>query len=465
MIVTASKAPRRTLPANPSPEFVRKEAKRLAKADGLKLAVAQRQLAGDYGYKTWADLIRAIGKASPIDPVTVRPLVDAARRADIDVVRALLAAGETADADSDAETPLMCVCASEADDTRRLELTRLLLESGASPRHEDKKGATALHRAAQHGPLALVEMLIRNGAFSWQTDRRGRTALDHARAGKARNRGEIIELLDRPVIRDPRFRAAVQAIHTGDQITLCKLLDAHPDLLTARAIEPDCYPRGYFRNPKLLWFIANNPTLMKKVPDNIAAIGRAMIARGVAQEDLNYTMELAMSAGQALGGKLVELMEMLLDAGAEATPKGVIITLAHGVLEPIHSLLERDASMTPAIAASLGRTTELIELLQSATVEDRQTAFGLAVINRQLEAARVCLDAGADVNTSLPVHRHSRALHQAAGNNDLAMLKLLVERGADLLARDTLWNGTPLGWAGHTGKTEAEDYLRKAMEH
>jgi hypothetical protein len=43
-------APRRSLPANPSQEYLRKEAKRLAKAEGLQLAAAQRRLAGEYGY-------------------------------------------------------------------------------------------------------------------------------------------------------------------------------------------------------------------------------------------------------------------------------------------------------------------------------------------------------------------------------------------------------------------------------
>jgi ankyrin repeat protein len=461
--MATSKAPRRTLPANPSQEFLRKEAKRLAKADGLKLAAAQRQLAGEYGYETWAALIGAIENAAPPEPDTVRPLVDAARRADVDAVRALLAAGETADGNGDAETPLMCACASEADDARKLEVARLLLTAGASPRQEDKKGTTALHRASRHGPLALVELLIRNGAFSWQADRRGRAALEHARAGRARDRAAIIDLLDRPVIRDPRFRAAVQAIHAGDEAALGRLLDTHPDLLTMRAIEPDCYPRDYFRDPKLFWFIANNPTLMKKVPDNIAAVARVMIARGVAQDDLDYTVELVMSAGDALGGKLIELMVALLDGGAEVTPKSVLITLAHCVLEPIHLLLKRGAALTPAMAASLGRTTELIGLLPSATAEDRQAAFGLAVINRQVDAARACLDAGADVNAQLPVHRHSKAVHQAAGANDLAMLALLVDRGADLLARDTLWNGSPIGWATHGGNAEAEAFLRQAM--
>lgn len=454
-------APRRQLPANPSQEYLRKEAKRLAKAEGLKLAAAQRRLAHEYGYKTWAALAGAVREAAPVKAVKVRPLVEAAGRADDDAVRILLAAGEKADANEDAETPLMRVCASNADDVRKIAVARLLLEAGGSPRETDKNGTTALHLAARHGPLALVELLIRGGALSWQGDSRGRAALGYARAGKARERGAIIELLDRPVIRDPQFRAAVRAIHAGDEAALGALLDANPELLTARAIEPDCYPRDYFRDPKLFWFIANNPTLMKPVPDNIGAMARLMIARGVAQEDLNYTIELVMSAGEALSGKLKELTAVLLDAGAAATPRAILVALAHWVVEPIELLLSRGHPLTAAMAASLGRTADLARLLERASAAERQEAFGLAVINRQVDAARVCLDAGADVNAFLPVHKHSVPLHQAAINDDMAMLRLLCERGAELNVRDTLWNATPLNWAVHNKKAEVEAYLRE----
>jgi len=50
----------RCLPQNPSEEYLRKEAKRLARADGLQLGAAQRRLAHEYGYRSWADLMTAV---------------------------------------------------------------------------------------------------------------------------------------------------------------------------------------------------------------------------------------------------------------------------------------------------------------------------------------------------------------------------------------------------------------------
>jgi hypothetical protein len=82
------------------------------------------------------------------------------------------------------------------------------------------------------------------------------------------------------------------------------------------------------------------------------------------------------------------------------------------------------------------------------------------VINGEVAAARLALDAGADVDAFLPVHVHSTALHQAAIDENLPLLELLLARRARTDIADTLWNGTALGWARHQGRTRAEAVLR-----
>ncbi len=115
--------------------------------------------------------------------------------------------------------------------------------------------------------------------------------------------------------------------------------------------------------------------------------------------------------------------------------------------------------MTAPIAAALGVADQLRALLPGADREDVQTAFGLAAINRHFEAARLALDAGADVNAFLPVHAHSTALHQAANGNNVPMIELLLAHGARRDRRDTLWDATPLNWATHFNRTEAMTVL------
>ena len=322
------------------------------------------------------------------------------------------------------------------------------LDAGARP-------DGVLHVAAERGPLALVELLIRRGAIEWKPDAAGRTPLDAAREGGA---ADIVELLDCPVIRDPSFRAAVAAIHAGDVATLERLLDAEPRLRRERIREPACYRESgrpqYFLDPKLVWFVAFNPIPPAPVPDTIVDVTRALLARGVEQEDLDYTLELLMT-GAAAREQRPALMEALLDAGARATPQGIAMTLAHGELEPVEALL-RGLPLTAPIAAALGRTGEPPDLLPG---DDVQLAFGLAVINARTEAARLALDAGADASAFLPVHAHSTPLHQAALHDDPALLELLLARGARTDVRDTLWDGTPLDWARHERRPRAAAFL------
>jgi hypothetical protein len=49
----------RSLPAKASEEYLRKEAKRLARRRGVSLGIAQRTLAREYGHRNWAELIAA----------------------------------------------------------------------------------------------------------------------------------------------------------------------------------------------------------------------------------------------------------------------------------------------------------------------------------------------------------------------------------------------------------------------
>jgi hypothetical protein len=63
------------------------------------------------------------------------------------------------------------------------------------------------------------------------------------------------------------------------------------------------------------------------------------------------------------------------------------------------------------------------------------------------------LDAGKDPNRYHLEgnHAHSTPLHQVVLGGHEAVLRLLVERGARLDIRDTIWHGTPLGWALYGG--------------
>lgn len=391
-------------------------------------------------------------------------LAPSAAAGDLAEVRRLLAQGHAPDGDESGEaSPLWLACTSEASPEVRLEIATALLTAGANARRS-ASGSTPLHAAAARGPLGLVERLIAHGAVEWEPDSRGWSALEAARNGSAPDRAAIVTLLDRPVISDPDFRAAVIAIQTGDVVELARLIDASPRLLRERAVEPHCYRAAarpqYFLDPKLFWFVANNPRLVPTMPANILAIAGVMLARGIEPADLDYALELVMTSASArTHGHQLPLVHALLDAGAKPSDRSIAATLAHRELEPIRLLLDKGAPISPQIAAALGKAEDLRRLLRDASSDDIQMALAQATINGEVETARVALDFGADANRFMPVHAHSTPLHQAVLIENIALIELLLARGARTDIRDKAWNATPLAWAIHEGKVASQARL------
>lgn len=463
---------RKRLPSRPSEENLKKQAKRRAKHDGVKLSAAQHALAGEYGFTSWAKLVefvrtrRGESHAASVDvkPDVSRMLV-AAREADGEAIERCLAQGISPRARAEDGSPLLVLVAkSPAAGEEKLTAAKALIEAGARVRDFGSDNTHALHWAAWCGPVALAETLIRAGALVWQNDGAGHDALYYARNGVAPDKAKLVELLDRPVMRDPAFKAAAKAIQAGDVQALRKLLAQSSGLIHQHAVEPDCYPKDYFRDPALVWFVANNPSYVERMPVNMVEVARVLIEAGADAADLQYTLGLVMTSSPARHQGLQRpLIRLLMEHGAKVKDPWFVGELGHGERDAVEAVFETGVPLTVPAAAGLGRVNDLGRLLESAGADERHAALCLAVINRQLEAARMCLDAGAEVNRFSVCHQHSMPIHQATVNDDVPMMELLVAHGARLDVEDTLWNGTPLGWAIHTKQPRAEAYLRKVM--
>lgn len=193
------------------------------------------------------------------------------------------------------------------------------------------------------------------------------------------------------------------------------------------------------------------------MPANVVQVTGLLLDRGA--DGLDGALGLVMTSESARRqGHQAALIQTLLAAGAKATPKTIESALAHRELEAVRAL---DHAVTPSIAAAFGDADALRRRLATATSAELQAVLAQAVINDRLEATRVALDAGADPNGYLFLHSHSGALHQAALHDDVDLLELLVRAGARTDLRDTLWNGTPHGWAVHEGKPRAAAYLEQ----
>lgn len=261
---------------------------------------------------------------------------------------------------------------------------------------------------------------------------------------------------------DPLFRQAVSAIDSGDVTTLERLLAEHPRLVRERLKAPGAWLRDsvggalkrFFRQPYLLWFIAEDPVRNGKLPGNIGQVTRVIIQAAEREgvetlpEQLTYALRLVAWSGVAAEcGVQIELIDILVDAGA--SPDGIAENaLVNGHIAAAERLIERGASLTLSTALCLGRWRDARRLAEAASAEDKKDALVLAALNGNAEALSTLIDVGVDPDMpSTNIYSHATPLHHAVCSGSLDAVKVLVEAGADLRTRDRAERATPLGWA------------------
>ncbi|HEY0580879.1 MAG TPA: ankyrin repeat domain-containing protein [Chloroflexota bacterium] len=283
---------------------------------------------------------------------------------------------------------------------------------------------------------------------------------------------------DSPVL---LFESAVEAVVGGESAALERLLRAHPDLVTARSTIVTSNEPPQHRATLLHYVAANGvEDYRQKSPANAVEIASLLLRAG-AEPDALASMYggqattlnmLVSSAHPARAGVQVALAETLLDFGAAVDGRGsgdwvspLMTALAFGYRPTAEALVRRGARVdTIAAAAGLGLLPLARQLLPDADAVTRHRAVALAAQHGRTEVLRLLLDAGEDPNRFNPRgnHAHSTPLHQAVWSDQIETVRLLVERGARLDIRDTIWNGTPLGWAEFGGRNAIADYLRTA---
>lgn len=235
----------------------------------------------------------------------------------------------------------------------------------------------------------------------------------------------------------------------------------HADLVRQRIpFEED----GYFSNPALLDFIAENPIRRGALPANIVDVARVILDAGARDEKAGIDSALALVSSGSIpreSGVQASLIDLLCDYGGD--PNGSMLpALVHGEFEAAAALMRRGATMTLAAAAATGRTDDARRLLPTADGRDRHAALALAAQGGHVEIVALLLDAGEDANRYNPedCHAHSTPLHQAALAGHEAVVRLLVERGARLDIKDRRFHGTALDWANYAAQTAVAEYLR-----
>ena len=276
-----------------------------------------------------------------------------------------------------------------------------------------------------------------------------------------------------------KFESAVEAVITGDVVTLERLLREYPEMVRARSTRVTHFDPPVHRATLLHYLAANGVEgYREKTPKNAVEVARVLFHAGADVDALadmyggqHTTMSMLASSGHpARAGVQVALVYTLLDYGAAVEGRGsgkwtspLMSALAFGFRDAAEALVRRGAQVdTVAAAAGLGRLADAAHLLATAGKEDRHRALALAAQHGHVEIVRLLLDAGENPNRYNPEgnHGHSTPLHQAVFYGHEDVVRLLVERGARLDIKDTIYEGTPLGWAEYCRETGIADYLR-----
>ena len=268
-----------------------------------------------------------------------------------------------------------------------------------------------------------------------------------------------------------RFEAAVEAVVSGDVAALRSMLRENLELVRARSSRR--------HHATLLHYVGANGVEggRQKTPGNAVEVAKILLDAGAEVDALADMYEakcttmsmLVSSCHPAKAGLQAALAETLLDYGAaldgpgSAWQSALLTALAFGYLSAAEALARRSAPLNNlAAAAGLGRLEDTARLLPVADCQSKQIALALAAQHGHAAIVRLLLDAGEDPSRYNPdgYHSHSTPLHQAVWSDHADVVRLLVERGARLDIQDTVYHGTPLGWAIYGGRTAIAEYLR-----
>ncbi len=338
-----------------------------------------------------------------LSAATKSPLADAAERMDRVAVQSLLKQRMDVNAPQvDGMTALHW--AAHQDDT---ETGQLLLDAGANVKAENRYGVTPLSLACQSGNTALVELLLSTGADPNTLLRGGETVLmTAARTGRT---GPVKALLSRGAKVDLKEQhgqtALMWAAEEGHAAVVELLIEGGADFRTPL---PDS---GF-------------TPMFFAVRDGHLNVAGALLKAGI---DVNETMQPRKSSGKgprkgmsplilAVENGHFELAEALLEAGADPNDQRSGFTALHAltwVRKPNRGDGD-DGDPAPIGSGNLG----------------------------SLQFVRKLVQHGADVNARLRTGKAGRGLLSradatpfllAAATDDAALMRLLVELGADPL--------------------------------
>jgi ankyrin repeat protein len=399
---------------------------------------------------------------------SLSPLRWAATSGDPEKVRALLAAGaDFNEITEDGETPLM-----SAVSRGNVEAAKLLLEAGADP-NVGGMGMPVIAFATMRGDTEMVKLLVEHGAQAAADlkagDRAARFPITRL-PGVADNH-EIMGILQSATGQD-----LFEAAKSGDNARVRELLDAGRDVngrqeggqTPLRAAVDE----GHIDMVRLLLERGADPNLgdmFGSSPLHCAVLhGRSDLAQLLVERGANVNTESdlgmtpLLSAAVSRHDSRQEGINWLLEAEANVRLQEAAALEDFATLRNLLDLgrdvnAQNRGGLTALMMAARVGQSETLRLLLTRHAEvdlrDRsgQTALTWAAMSGHEDTAILLLDAGADPNGATDRHFDPEdgvdfeirrtPLHAAVMSGKRALVKLLLDRGANIEAR------------GHMGET------------
>jgi ankyrin repeat protein len=481
----------RTLPARPSLEHLKNEAKQRLKAlrqrdPQARLAAAQLALARDYGFASWRQLKTHVDKISPaeLDPKTV---FAAARAGDTQTVRRALEGGfNPAATDDDGRTIHQI---GKADGHEAIELLARDFQERETRPPEIRKAIDAILDAADKGRADDLRRLLdahpglinaRGGGF-W-----GRTALHMA---AWRNQQACVRLLlERGAdvhMRD--FGDNAYALHfaaeAADLAVVEMLVEAGSDVVGEgddhqfgvlgwascfRHVREDVAEYLLRHGAKLnLW----SAIALDRVGD-----GRYFIARdpSLLGARMSRSEHHRSPLHHAAAKNRPDIVRLLLDLGADPNATDAIgatalTTAAQESADPaIVAMLRQAGAKLDFMAAVNLKRYDLAEAMlredpSRIRPDGRDTiALHLAVAKKNADTVRWLLAHGVDVNAKRVMWDcNLTALHMTAETGAIDIARILLDAGADPDIRDDKYDATVLGWAEFCDQKQVAQLIRE----